>query len=97
MLVILVRVSFVLLSKNVVVEVFDGFLQYLYCWFIYVFYENMDLFGFWKQLLYKDFKVKVMKFINDISSFYQFCWNQEICWFRGYIFNVFNIDKMFLI
>lgn len=97
MLVTLARASLVLSSKNVAAEALDGLSQYSHCWLIYVFHENTDLPGLWKQPPHKDFKAKVMKLINDTSSFYQFCWNQETRWFRGYTFNVSNIDKMFLI
>lgn len=59
MLVTLARASLVLSSKNVAAEAFDGLSQYSHCWLIYVFHENTDLPGLWKQPPHKDFKAKV--------------------------------------
>lgn len=60
MLVTLARASLVLSSKNVAAEALDGLLQYSHCWLIYVFHENTDLPGLWKQPPHKDFKAKVI-------------------------------------
>lgn len=59
MLVTLARASLVLSSKNVAAEALDGLSQYSHCWLIYVFHENTDLPGLWKQPPHKDFKAKV--------------------------------------
>lgn len=59
MLVTTARASLVLSSKNVAAEALDGLSQYSHCWLIYVFHENTDLPGLWKQPPHKDFKAKV--------------------------------------
>lgn len=66
MLVTLARASLVLSSKNVAAEALDGLSHYSHCWLIYVFHENTDLPGLWKQPPHKDFKAKVMKLIPHL-------------------------------
>jgi hypothetical protein len=84
MLVTLARASLVLSSKNVAAEAFDGLSQYSHCWLIYVFHENTDLPGLWKQPPHKDFKAKVMEIffyqvapallcMFDVPCFHNFC------------------------